>query len=167
MSKSARKSTRVTTKHTSTKQATHALPWIIDDINYGPALAAIHDLTTWAFDIAANDVADWPAATRRVRNARRFAESRIRGQRARAAPLDDVLFTAALLARIFDAELSLGAPDMIAILDQLGLPSDAVPMTRGMGIPRDHAPVRRRRSPAVPHTRHVDGGARVGFRHAA
>ena len=128
MSKSSRKTTSAPTARSSAKAGPPAPFCIVDGVNYGPALTAIGDLAAWAFDLAAADVADWPEGTRRVRSARRFVLSRIQGKRPRSAPIEDVLFTAGLLARIFEAELSLGMSEMVSILDQLGLPTEVVPL---------------------------------------
>jgi hypothetical protein len=101
---------------------------VIDGINYGPAIAAVHDLAAWALDLAARDVADWPEGQRRVRTARRFVLARLRGKRPRGVPAEDILFTAGLLARLFEAELRLPMPDVVAIFDRLGLPTEMVPL---------------------------------------
>lgn len=98
------------------------------DIDYAPAIGAVHDLAAWAFDIAERDVLGWSEAERRVRNARRFVLAGIRGYRARRVPYEDVLFTAGLLVRIFDDDLSLGMSEMISIFDALGLPTEVVPL---------------------------------------
>jgi hypothetical protein len=103
-------------------------PWVIGGINYGPAIGAVADLATWALDLAAEDVEDWPEGRRRVSAARKYVLDRLRGRRARHAPVDDVRFTASLLARIFDADLELGMTEMVSILDELGLPTDVVPL---------------------------------------
>ncbi len=103
-------------------------PWVIGGINYGPAIAAVHDLAAWALDLAARDVADWPEGQRRVHAARRFVLACLRGKRTRGVPIDDVLFTAGLLARIFEADLHLPMSDMVAIFDRLGFPTEAVPL---------------------------------------
>lgn len=103
-------------------------PWIVGGVDYGPAIAAVADLAAWAFELAARDVEDWPEARRRVRNARRDVLARIRGKRIAHATTEDVLFTAGLLARIFEAELSLGMTEMVTILDELGLPTEVVPL---------------------------------------
>ena len=129
MSKPKSKSSRKPTSpanHRAAAKAAH--PWIVDGINYGPAVAAVGDLAAWAFDLATEDVADWSEGTRRVRNARRFVLSRLQGKRPRFAPFEDVLFTAGLLVRIFEADLSLEMSEMVAILDQLGLPTEVVPL---------------------------------------
>lgn len=102
-------------------------PWVIGGINYGPAVAAVHDLAAWAMDLAARDVADWPEGRRRVRTARRFVLARLRGKRPCGVPVEDVLFTAGLLARIFEADLRLPMSDMVAVFDRLGFPTEVVP----------------------------------------
>ena len=123
MSKHPKKSTKPST---TSKPAAH--PWVIDGIDYGPAIAAVGDLAAWAFDLAARDVADWPEGQRRVRTARRFVLARLRGKHHRSAPSEDILFTAGLLARIFEAEIGLGMSDVVGILDNLGLPTEMVPL---------------------------------------
>jgi hypothetical protein len=101
---------------------------VIDGIDYGPAIAAVHDLAAWAFGLAVRDVADWPEGQRRVRTARRFVLAHLRGKRPRGLPMEDVLFTAGLLARIFEADLRLPLTDMLAIFDRLGFPTEDVPL---------------------------------------
>ena len=103
-------------------------PWVSGGVDYGPAIGAVADLATWAFDLAAGDVADWPEGRRRVMSARRHVLSRLRGKRTAHAPTEDILFAAGLMARIFEADLSLGMSDMVCILDQLGLPTEVVPL---------------------------------------
>jgi hypothetical protein len=85
-------------------------------------------LAAWAFAVAARDVADWPTGMRHVRGARRFVRDRVGGRTLRRTAIEDLEFTAALLARVFDAELGLCALDALTILDALGLPTDAVPL---------------------------------------
>lgn len=103
-------------------------PWVVGGIDYGPAICAVADLASWAFDLATKDVEDWPEGRRRVRSARRYVLDRLRGRRALNTPAEDVLFTAGLLARIFDGDLRLGMTEMVSILDQLGLPTEVVPL---------------------------------------
>ncbi len=101
-------------------------PWIDDGIDYGPANTAARDLASWAFALAERDVKDWPAARKRVRNARRFVLARLAGKD-RRMPFEDVIFTASLLARIFDDDLGLGLGDSLSIFDALDLPADIIP----------------------------------------
>jgi hypothetical protein len=144
VSKHPKQSTR-TAKPTTTASAKPAAhPWVIDGIDYGPAVAAVGDLAAWAFDLAARDVADWPEGQRRVRTARRFVLARLRSRHQRSAPFEDVLFTAGLLARIFEAEIGLGMPEVVGILDSLGLPTEMVPLR-----PRVQPSVRLPLHPAV------------------
>lgn len=96
--------------------------------DYGPALTAVHDLAAWAFNLAARDVSGWPEGLRRVQTARRLVRARLRGKRLRDVPFEDVLFTAELMARIFEADLRLPMSDMVAILDRLGFPTEVVPL---------------------------------------
>ena len=69
--------------------------------------------------------------------------ARLRGQNPRTTPFEDVLFTAGLLARIFEADIGLGMSDVIAILDDFGLPTEVVPLRpRAQGWARaPHRPV--------------------------
>jgi hypothetical protein len=108
--------------------ATPSKPWVMDGIDYGPAIGAVADLAAWAFDLAARDVSDWPEAQHRVRSARKYVVERLRGKRTGQVSGEDILFTAKLLARIFDADLSLTMTEMVSILDQLGLPTDVIPL---------------------------------------
>lgn len=99
-----------------------------------PPLGAVAELAVWAFALAEKSVADWPEGMRRVRAARRHLVARLRGHVIDVAD-EDIAFTASLLARIFDADLCLETPEMVAILDELGLPTDAVPI-----VPREPPP---------------------------
>jgi hypothetical protein len=118
-----------------------AHPWVIGGIDYGPAIATLRDLCTWAFDLAARDVADWPEGQRRVRTARQLVIDRLCGKYS-ADRFGDVLFTASLLIRIFDDELHLGMSEMVAILDRLGLPTELVPlMPRRQASAPIHPPI--------------------------
>jgi hypothetical protein len=122
-----------------------------DGIDYGPVFAAINDLVTWAFELAERDVAGWPEGRRRVRAARRFVLARLRGKRLRDVPFEDVLFTAGLMARIFEADLRLPMSDMVAILDRLGFPTEVVPLmprTPSSACWPQHPPI----TPIRPHT---------------
>jgi hypothetical protein len=53
---------------------------------------------------------------------------KLSGRIARDVSVDDVLFTVGLLARIFEADLGLGMSETITILDELGLPTEMVPL---------------------------------------
>jgi hypothetical protein len=120
------KSQRRSSSKKPTEPAAH--PWVIGDIDFGPAVAAVHDLAVWAFELAARDVDDWPEGRRRVRNARRFVLGRLRGKDVQHTPYEDVLFAAGLLARIFEADLQLPLAHVVAALDHLGLPTEVVPL---------------------------------------
>ena len=98
-----------------------------DEIDYGPAVEAIDDLLGWAFELARKDVAGWREGMRRVRVAHRYISALVRGKRPRVEPHEEVMFTAALLVRVFDADLGLGVDHIAEMLDQLGLPLDHVP----------------------------------------
>jgi hypothetical protein len=126
-SRSVRRSSK---KKAAPAVAAARAPWIKNGIDYGPARAAIGDLASWALDLAERCVADWPAGRAHVRATRRSVEAHIAGKRTRGASIDDVMFTAHLLARIFDEDLGLGLSDALTILDTLDLPIDAVPLPR-------------------------------------
>lgn len=102
-------------------------PWIKQGIDYGPARAALGDLASWALDLAERSVEDWPAGRAHVRATRWFVDAQLTGKRLRNASTDDVMFTAQLLARIFDEDLGLGVSDALTILDTLNLPIDVLP----------------------------------------
>jgi hypothetical protein len=114
-------------------------PRMIGGIDYGPAFAAVHDFAAWAFDLAARDVADWPEGQRRVDSARRFVLARVRGKHPRRVPVEDVLFTAGLLGRIFEAKLGRSMSDLMAVFAQLGFSTDPVPpgSSSSSGQPQD------------------------------
>jgi len=128
MSKSRRSSKKQSSVAAASRTESAAHPWVIGDIDFGPAVAAVHDLAAWAFDLAARDVADWPEGRRRVRNARRFVLGRLRGKDVHRTPYEDVLFTAGLLARILESDLHLPLTHVVAALDHLGLPTEVVPV---------------------------------------
>ena len=167
------RSPRPSKKATSTAEQP---PWLDDDgIDYGPANTAARDLATWALALAESDVEDWPAARKRVRNTRRFVLARLAGKD-RRMPTEDVLFTASLLARIFDDDLGLGLADSLSILDTLDLPTDIIPVPP----PRPTTPASRSR-PAPSRVAHVppplrlcddcgyvhEPGLHIGYRNAA
>lgn len=130
MSGSRSRSSRAT--RSSVKKASPAVtaaraPWVRDGIDYGPARAAIQDLANWALDIADQWVGDWPLGRKHVRNTRRFLLARIQGRKVRGS-FEDLLFTARLLARVFDDDLGLDLSDALTIFDVLELPLEAMPM---------------------------------------
>jgi len=103
-------------------------PRVNGGIDYGPAIAAVRDLIAWAFDLAEREVAGRPQDRRRVRTAHRFVLARLYGKPWRAVPIEDVMFTVALFARIFEADLHLPMSDVAAIVaQQLALHSEMVP----------------------------------------
>jgi hypothetical protein len=110
-------------------------PWL--DVDYTRARDAIAELAAWAFDLAAADVTDWPEGKRRVRNARRYVLARLSGKVIRSTPFEDVIFTAGLLARIFEQDAGLDMSDMVDVFDQLGLPTEVVPI-----VPRAQPSIR-------------------------
>jgi hypothetical protein len=152
---------RTAPKYAPRATARRPHPWAdVGGVDYGPAIAAIGDLVTWAFDLAAADVADWPEGRRRVRATRRYVLARLGGRRVRGVPSEDVLFTAGLLARVFEAEAGLGMSEMVAVLDRIGLPTEVVPlmprvqpharMPLGRPSPLAGSPHATRRAPAPP-----------------
>lgn len=143
-------------------------PWIDGDIDYGPAVVAARDLATWALDIAERDVGDWPEAKRRIRNTRRFVFARLAGK-ARSMPIEDLIFTASLLARIFDDELDLEVADAFEIFGALDLPTDVVPVrppTRAQPVsPRSFVQSPLRLCMECGHVHELDH--HLGYRNAA
>jgi len=124
---SSRSVRRPSKKKAAPAVAAARAPWIKNGIDYGPARAAIGELASWALDLAERAVADWPTGRAHVRNTRRFVEARIDDKHPRGASMDDVMFTARLLARIFDEDLGLGLSDALTIFDTLDLPLEVVP----------------------------------------
>lgn len=134
---------RLAKKKAAAKLAASKAPWIDGDIDYGPAAAAARDLAVWALDVAERDVGDWPEAKKRIRNTRRFLLARLSGKE-RRMPIEDLTFTASLLARIFDDDLELDMGDAFEIFGALDLPTDVVPVrapTRAQPLsPRSFVP---------------------------
>ena len=170
------RSARSSKKPRAATAAVHP-PWIDDGIDYGPANTAARDLAMWALALAERDVEDWPTARKRVRNARRFVLARLAGKD-RGMPVEDVIFTASLLARIFDDDLGLGLADSLSIFDALDLPSDIIPFPPRPRSPatgaRPAARVPNRMSHVPPPLRLCDEcgyvhelGEHVGYRNAA
>lgn len=175
----ASRSSRSSRSSKKPRAATAAVqpPWIDDGIDYGPANTAARDLAMWALALAERDVEDWPTARKRVRNARRFVLARLAGKD-RGMPAEDVIFTASLLARIFDDDLGLGLADSLSIFDALDLPSDIIPFPPR---PKSPATVMRPTARAPNRTAHMppplrlcdecgyvhEPGPHVGYRNAA
>ena len=107
-------------------------PWVKNGIDYGPARAAIKDLADWALGLAEREVSDDPADLKRIRNVRRAID----GRATREPSTGDVMFTAQVLARVFDRDLGLGLADQLAIFEQLELSTDFLPLE----CPAPHAP---------------------------
>lgn len=158
-------------------------------IDYGPARAAISDLANWAFDLAERDVEDWPVAKKRVKNVRRSILAELANKSARRASLEDLMFTASLIARVLDADLGLDVAEALAVLDYLALPTEELPFPRPPTRPARAlavlptriapAPASRVRTPTVqlrtpPPLRFCDDcgyvhepGDHIGYRNAA
>jgi hypothetical protein len=155
-------------KKAGSKLAAAKAPWIDGDIDYGPAVTAARDLATWALDLAERDVGDWPEARKRIRNTRRFVLARIAGKD-RRMPVEDLIFTASLLARIFDDDLDLDVADAFEIFGALELPTDVVPVrapTRAQPMsPRSFVPPQLRLCPECGHVHELD--QHLGYRNAA
>ncbi|MFT3695711.1 MAG: hypothetical protein QM831_21415 [Kofleriaceae bacterium] len=155
-------------RKSTSKLAASKAPWIDGDIDYGPAVTAARDLAVWALDLAARDVGDWAEARKRIRNTRRFVLARIAGKD-RRMPVEDVIFTASLLARIFDDELDLDLADSFEIFGALDLPTDVVPVrapTRAQPMsPRSFVPPPLRLCPECGHVHEL--GQHLGYRNAA
>ena len=139
------KSARVVRNMKKRKKASPAVaaaraPWIFNGVDYGPARTAVRDLATWAFDLAESHVDDWPAARSHIRKTRQLIEARILGKRSKhegAVTVDDIVFTAELIARILDEDLGLSVSEALTILDKLELPLDAVAVHRPAPRARD------------------------------
>ena len=111
-------------------------------IDYGPAVEALDDLAGWAFGLAQKDVDGWPEGARRVRNAHRYIRAVLRGKTPRTEPREDLLFTGALLVRVFEADFGLGVDHVADVLGHLGLPIDHAPDTRAANASRSQpAPI--------------------------
>ena len=155
-------------KKAGSKLAAAKAPWIDGDIDYGPAVTAARDLATWALDLAERDVGDWPEARKRIRNTRRFVLARIAGKD-RRMPVEDLIFTASLLARIFDDDLDLDVADTFEIFGALELPTDVVPVrapTRAQPMsPRSFVPTPLRLCVECGHVHEI--GQHIGYRNAA
>ncbi|MBZ0231561.1 MAG: hypothetical protein K8M05_04365, partial [Deltaproteobacteria bacterium] len=116
MSKSQSTAAKTSTRTNGARRAPRrSVPWIENGIDYGPARVALDELASWAFDLAAESVADWPEAKQRVKNARRFVKGLIANRNV-SCPEEDVAFAASLLVRIFDGDLGLGLGQVIEIL---------------------------------------------------
>jgi len=130
----------------------------IGGIDYGPAIEAVRGLIAWAFDLAERDVAGRPQDQRRVRTARRFVLARLYGKPWRAMPVEDVLFTVAVLGRIFEMDLRLPMSDVVAIVaQQLALYGEmvpAMPYVPPAARPQQDAPLAAI-TPLLPHLRAV------------
>ena len=166
-SRSVTRSGRAKKKAGSALAASKA-PWLDGDIDYGPAAAAARDLATWALDVAERDVGDWPEARKRIRNTRRFVLARIAGKD-RRMPVEDLIFTASLLARIFDDDLDLDVADAFEIFGALELPTDVVPVraptrTQPMSA-RSFVPPQLRLCDECGHVHEL--GQHFGYRNAA
>jgi hypothetical protein len=159
---------RLAKKKAGSKLAASKAPWIDGDIDYGPAAAAARDLAVWALDVAERDVGDWPEANRRIRNTRRFVLARLAGKE-RRMPVEDLIFTASLLARIFDDELELDMADAFEIFGALDLPTDVVPVrapTRAQPLsPRSFVPSPLRFCVECGHVHELE--QHLGYRNAA
>ena len=95
-----------------------------------PPLDAVEALAASALALAEESVADWPEAKRRVEAVRRHLD----GQPG-SARCEDIAFTASLVARVLEADHGLATSEIVAILDELDLPTDVVPI-----VPRNPPP---------------------------
>jgi hypothetical protein len=113
----------------------YPLPWIVGGIDVGPAALPVAEIVTWAFELVADVVSDWPEARERVER----AQACLAGEAARASD-DDLEFAADLIARTLEADVGVSMADVVAILDRIGLPTDAVPLAaRPQSIVVEHA----------------------------
>jgi len=114
-------------------------------IDYVPAVNAMEDLVRWAMRLAVRDVSGWPEGRERVHNVRRYLVKSLRGRPTRV-PNDDLLFTAGLLARIFESELRLPLSAVVEMLGEPELPTEVVPRVVSQPTPCC-GPVRRYPTP--------------------
>ncbi|MGE0397218.1 MAG: hypothetical protein AB7T06_10900 [Kofleriaceae bacterium] len=114
--------------------------------------AAIHDLTSWALDLADRAVADWPRGQQHVSNTRRFLLAKLAGTRPNLVAVDDLVFTAGVLARVLDDDYGLALADALSVLDQIDLPTDLDPLPPRMP-PTPMNPVVRAFANATPASR--------------
>jgi hypothetical protein len=124
--------------------AASGAPWVKNGIDYGPARAAINDLADWALGLAEREVSDDPADLKRIRNVRRAFD----GRATREPSTRDVMFTAQVLARVFDRDLSLGLADQLAIFEELELSTDFLPLESS--APRAATPLHGRIPTRIP-----------------
>lgn len=82
-----------------------------------------------AFALAACDVEDWPAAIDRLRRARRHVLRALHGEQLGLEPTDDLWFAAQFIARSLDVS-AFTESEVVAVLDAIGLPTEAVPHYR-------------------------------------
>jgi hypothetical protein len=129
-SRSRSSSRRSNKKKSSPSNTSASTPSSRSAVDYAPARAAISDLANWAFDLAERDVEDWPVARQRVKNVRRSIMAELGRTRAPRASLEDLMFTASLIARILDADLGLDLGEALAVLEYLDLPAEDLPLSR-------------------------------------
>ena len=125
-------------------------PWVKGGVDYGPARAAFKDLAVWALDLAERDVADVLADRKRIRNVR----GAILGNTSREPSTRDVMFTAQVLARVFDRDLGLGLSDQLAIFEELDLSTDVLPLW--LSTPRAPTPLEGRAPTRIPTPAHTE-----------
>lgn len=82
-----------------------------------------------AFALAMCDVEDWPAANDRLRRARRHVLRCLYGEPLGLEPTEDLWFAALWITRSLD-ESGFSASEVVAVLDAIGLPTEAVPVYR-------------------------------------
>ena len=99
-----------------------------------PPLDNVAALAVWALALVEKCVADWPEGKRHVDATRRYLLARLRGQAA-SARAEDIAFTSELLARTLEADHGFRTSEIVAVLDGLDLPTDAVPI-----VPREPPP---------------------------
>jgi hypothetical protein len=97
------------TRKAAPARDTASAPRAGDPIDYGPVRAAVRALATWAFDLAARDIAEDPDGLRRVETARQLVLAQLDDKPApRGASLADVQFATLQIARLVDRDLKLG-----------------------------------------------------------
>ena len=97
-------------------------------IDWTVAAAAVSDLARWAFDVALDEVNDWPQAQLRIRRVRRAVLARLEGGWGRRVATEDALFAAELLASLLAEQFDLDYAAIASVLDALELPTVEVPV---------------------------------------
>ncbi len=93
------------------------------------------------FALASLHVVDWPEAERRLEAARRHVLHTLRAEVGTVVALDedDLWFATRFLIRALDDDVGLTPCEIVAVLDAIGMPTDAVAMFAPVGAARGSA----------------------------